>query len=92
VADFLVEIKRLTGRRFCHKSVQQDIKLWPFKVAVGHEDRPMVLVDGLRGGGVHIAAIRLPHVATTDPNTSPQVGPPRGEAEAKAAANRAWAE
>jgi hypothetical protein len=51
----------------------------------------MVLVDASRGGGVHIAAIRLPHVATTDPNTSPQVGPPRGEAEAKAAANRAWA-
>jgi heat shock 70kDa protein 1/2/6/8 len=45
VTDFLEEVKRMIGRRFSDKSVQEDITLWPFKVVAGHEDRPMVLVE-----------------------------------------------
>ncbi|GJN08279.1 hypothetical protein PR202_ga26185 [Eleusine coracana subsp. coracana] len=39
------EVKRLIGRRFSDKSVQDDIKLWPFKVEAGRDDRPMVVVQ-----------------------------------------------
>ncbi|KAL6645882.1 hypothetical protein ACP70R_017490 [Stipagrostis hirtigluma subsp. patula] len=39
------EVKRLIGRRFSDESVQEDIKLWPFKVIAGREDRPMILVQ-----------------------------------------------
>uniref|UniRef100_A0A0E0R543 Uncharacterized protein n=1 Tax=Oryza rufipogon TaxID=4529 RepID=A0A0E0R543_ORYRU len=38
------EVKRLIGRRFSDESVQQDIKLWPFKVVAGREDKPMIVV------------------------------------------------
>ncbi|KAL6907629.1 hypothetical protein ACP4OV_002668 [Aristida adscensionis] len=39
------EVKRLIGRRFSDESVQEDIKLWPFKVIAGPEDRPMIVVQ-----------------------------------------------
>ncbi|KAL6649679.1 hypothetical protein ACP70R_013903 [Stipagrostis hirtigluma subsp. patula] len=41
----IFEVKRLIGRRFNDKSVQEDIKLWPFKVVAGREDRPMIVVQ-----------------------------------------------
>ncbi|CAL4913808.1 unnamed protein product [Urochloa decumbens] len=41
----IFEVKRLIGRRFSEDSVQEDIKLWPFKVIAGHEDRPMIVVQ-----------------------------------------------
>ncbi|KAF2909879.1 heat shock cognate 70 kDa protein [Oryza sativa Japonica Group] len=40
----IFEVKRLIGRRFSDDSVQKDIKLWPFKVVAGQEDRPMIVV------------------------------------------------
>ncbi|KAL6907630.1 hypothetical protein ACP4OV_002669 [Aristida adscensionis] len=39
------EVKRLIGRRFSDKIVQEDIKLWPFKVIAGREDRPTIVVQ-----------------------------------------------
>ncbi|TVU47541.1 hypothetical protein EJB05_07146 [Eragrostis curvula] len=44
-ANTIFEVKRLIGRRFNDESVQEDVKLWPFKVVAGHEDRPMIVVE-----------------------------------------------
>ncbi|CAN6202399.1 unnamed protein product [Urochloa humidicola] len=44
-ANTIFEVKRLIGRRFVDESVQGDIKLWPFKVVAGRDDRPTVVVQ-----------------------------------------------
>ena len=38
-------MKRLIGRRFSDESVQEDAKLWPFKVIAGRDERPMIVVQ-----------------------------------------------
>ena len=39
------DIKRLIGRNFNDKEVQEDMKLWPFKVENGTNDKPMIVVE-----------------------------------------------
>ncbi|KAL6210103.1 hypothetical protein ACLB2K_021041 [Fragaria x ananassa] len=36
--------KRLIGRRFSDASVQSDVKLWPFKVIEGEDNKPKILI------------------------------------------------
>jgi heat shock protein 1/8 len=45
----------LIGRRFSDSLVQNDIKLWPFKVIEGHADKPMIVVT-YKGEENHFAA------------------------------------
>jgi len=39
------DAKRLIGRKFSDKTVQNDVKLWPFKVESGADDKPMIVVN-----------------------------------------------
>lgn len=38
------DAKRLIGRKFNDPIVQKDIKLWPFKVEAGPDDKPVIVV------------------------------------------------
>ncbi|KAF0894608.1 hypothetical protein E2562_001906 [Oryza meyeriana var. granulata] len=42
---YMTEVKRLIGRPFSDESVQEDIKLWPFKVVAGRDDPPTIVVQ-----------------------------------------------
>jgi L1 cell adhesion molecule like protein len=39
------DAKRLIGRKFSDPTVQKDMKLWPFKVERGPDDKPIIVVQ-----------------------------------------------
>ena len=41
------DAKRLIGRKFADKKVQEDKKLWPFNVVAGSQDKPLVAVKAM---------------------------------------------
>jgi L1 cell adhesion molecule like protein len=43
----IYEAKRLIGRNFSDPSVQADIKMWPFKVIQGPNDKPLIEVESM---------------------------------------------
>ncbi|KAM4104496.1 hypothetical protein ACJW30_06G162100 [Castanea mollissima] len=49
------DAKRLIGRRFSDPLIQEDIKLWPFKVLCGLGDKPMIVVN-YKGEEKHFSA------------------------------------
>ena len=44
VANTIYDVKRLIGRKYSDPIVQRDMKLWPFKVIQGPQDKPLIQV------------------------------------------------
>ncbi|XP_054785855.1 heat shock cognate 70 kDa protein-like [Prosopis cineraria] len=44
-ANTVFDVKRLIGRRFTDPHVQSDMKLWPFKIIGGENDKPKIVVN-----------------------------------------------
>lgn len=40
----IFDAKRLIGRKFADPIVQKDMKLWPFKLESGADDKPVIVV------------------------------------------------
>ena len=64
VCVFFSDAKRLIGRKFSDSVVQDDIKLWPFKVISGVNDKPMISVK-YKGQEKHLCAEEISSMALT---------------------------
>ncbi|XP_015962873.1 heat shock cognate 70 kDa protein-like [Arachis duranensis] len=44
-SNTVFDAKRLIGRKFKDPTIENDLKLWPFKVVSGDDDKPMIMVN-----------------------------------------------
>ncbi|XP_028776894.1 heat shock 70 kDa protein-like [Neltuma alba] len=58
------DAKRLIGRRYSDPSVQNDMKLWPFKLIPGAGDKPMIVVN-YKGEEKHFAPEEISSMVLT---------------------------
>ncbi|XP_061370706.1 heat shock cognate 70 kDa protein-like [Gastrolobium bilobum] len=63
-SNTVFDAKRLIGRKYSDSIVQDDIKLWPFKVIAGSDDRPMIVVM-YKGEEKHFAAEEISSMILT---------------------------
>ena len=57
--DIIADAKRLIGRRFSDNLVQSDIRLWPFKVIEGPDDKPLIVVIRVKRSTLLLRKSRL---------------------------------
>ncbi|KAK7374831.1 hypothetical protein VNO80_08274 [Phaseolus coccineus] len=58
------DVKRLIGRRYSDPIIQDDLKLWPFKVIADSDDKPMIAVS-YQGQEKHISAEEISSMILT---------------------------
>ncbi|EGZ09313.1 hypothetical protein PHYSODRAFT_249902 [Phytophthora sojae] len=54
----IFDITRLIGRKFSDPEIQEGIKLWPFKVVCGPDDKPLVVVT-FKGASKSFEAVEI---------------------------------
>ncbi|WVZ04616.1 hypothetical protein V8G54_017962 [Vigna mungo] len=60
----LFDVKRLIGRKYSDPIIQDDLKLWPFKVIAHSDDKPMMVVS-YKGQEKHISAEEISSMVLT---------------------------
>ncbi|XP_058741081.1 heat shock cognate 70 kDa protein-like [Vicia villosa] len=60
----IFDAKRLIGRKFSDSVIQDDMKLWPFKVIAGVEDKPVIVVK-YKGQEKHFCAEEISSMVLT---------------------------
>ncbi|XP_020231935.1 probable mediator of RNA polymerase II transcription subunit 37c [Cajanus cajan] len=58
------DVKRLIGRRYSDPIIENDLRLWPFKVVAGADDKPMIVVS-YKGQEKHISAEEISSMILT---------------------------
>ncbi|XP_058762931.1 heat shock 70 kDa protein 18-like [Vicia villosa] len=60
----IFDAKRLIGRKFSDSVIQDDMKLWPFKVIAGVDDKPVIVVK-YKGEEKHFCAEEISSMVLT---------------------------
>ncbi|KAJ1443135.1 Heat shock protein 70 family [Sesbania bispinosa] len=63
-ANTVFDAKRLIGRKYSDPIIQNDLKLWPFKVIAGTDDKPIIVVK-YKGEEKHFVAEEISSMILT---------------------------